>query len=151
MPVSSAHLYSQMDFQDAAKQLQAEGGVAMPPLFSHTNVLWETEHSAHIVLSQNSVLSLVPQEKVRDAITIFLQTSDPSLKQMYYQIYNFPASNLKNTHICVCHILTPYFSYSQWMRFATFFPFPGTIKHKHIKSYFCTLDWTQPEGANSLA
>lgn len=34
------------------------------------------------------------------------------------------------------------------MRFVTFFPFPGTIKH--IKSYFCTLEWTQPNQPNQF-
>lgn len=90
MPVSSAYLYSQLDSPDAAKQLQTERGVATsPPHFSLTSVLWETEHSARVVLSQNSVLSLVPKKIVRNVITIFLQASDPSLKQMSWPDLHF--------------------------------------------------------------
>lgn len=105
MPVSSAHLCRQLDSQDAAKQLQTERGAATsPPHFSQTSVLWKREHSAHIVLSQNSILSLVEKKKV---------SSQSSYKPQIHltskcrdQVYNFPGGSHESEERA--HMVMPY-------------------------------------------
>lgn len=111
MPVSSAHLYSQLDSQDAAKQLQTEWGVAM--LLAHfspyQHALGERAQCSRCSEAKLSSASCAKKKKKSKKCLHNLPTDFRSISQANvmtrFTIFQVVAINLKSMHICVCHIL----------------------------------------------
>lgn len=140
MPLGSANLYSQLDSQDAAKRLQMVRRVAVSQSHSATAAhfgKWSTVLMLLLTRPQFRLLCHKIYKKHHHSLPTDPRSISQANVRTRFTIFQVAAMNLKNMHICVCHIDTPYL-FIQQVRCVTFLPSPGTTKH--IKSYFCTLE-----------
>lgn len=111
MPLGSANLYSQLDSQDAAKRLQMVWRVAVSQ--SHSAIpahfgRWSTVLVLLLTRPQFCLLCQKICKKHHHSLPTDLRSISHANVRTRFTIFQVAAMNLKNMHICVCHIHTPY-------------------------------------------